>query len=264
MTGYKEVNAGLKSVVEYLNSIENVWNKTRTLKLYNVSFQAAAIIEKYPLVKEEYSEYDLFSWFCEDEYSNFIEWMKEEKRTDCREYIGRTSSFYLTDLHDSRIDYVLSNLLDKLYGGYYVIDIDENGQMIPFTDTDNYTESELIEEYQEGMDYIASGEFLQDIKKYLSDAIEIASYIDGFMKNQVETFTEYIDCKNEVLEEIAAQEQAEENAFIEKYGEIITNMTAIIEDFIKVSECTPTDASRIMHKALENVTIEDKAELKTA
>ena len=53
MKTYAEVNEGLKAVKDYLTSIEEVWNKTRNLKLYDVSFQAADIIEKYPLVKEE-------------------------------------------------------------------------------------------------------------------------------------------------------------------------------------------------------------------
>lgn len=263
MKTYAEVNEGLKAVKDYLTSIEEVWNKTRNLKLYNVSFQAAAIIEKYPLVKEEYSEYDLFSWFCENEYDNFTEWMKESNIEDCRNYIGRTSSFYLTDMHCDKIGYVIDTFLTNIYGGYYQVDIDEAGNMIPFTDTDNYTEADQIEDYQETMEYIASGEFLEDIKKELSDAVKIADYIDSFKKDQIELFTEYIECKNSDLEYEAEQEQKAEQAFIDTYGEVISNMTAVIENFISLTNCTITDAHKIITKAMEQVKVDDKA-LKTA
>ena len=255
MIGYAEVNEGLEQVVDYLNSIENVWSKARTLKLHEVSYQAADIIEEYPLVKDEYSECDLFNWFCEDEYRNFTEWMNEENIEDCREYIGRTSSFYLTNINDKRIDYVIGNLIDNINNGFYSVDIDENGKMIHFTDTDYYTEQEQIEEYQMDMEYFADGTFLDDVKKYLHDAVEIADYIDNFKKNQIAYFTEYIECKNDDLEYQAEQDAKEEKAFIDKYGQAIADMTQAIKEVIEKTGCTMSEANRIIGQAKEQVEI---------
>lgn len=254
MTTYQEVNNALKAIIDYLESIENVWNETRNLKLYDVSFHAGDIVDKYPLVKEEYNECDLFSWFCEDSYNQFTEWMQEEKIEDCRKYVGRTSSFYLTDMHCDTIGYVIDTLMTNIYGGYYQVDIDEDGNMIPFTDTEYYTESELIEEYQEGMEYVANGDFLKDIKKYFADAVKIAEYIDDFMKNQIECFTEYIEFQNEILEYQAEQEQKREQAFVEKYSKAISDITADIETVMIQAGCNIADMSRIISKAMEQVT----------
>ena len=254
MITYSDVNAGLKDVIDYLNSIENVWNEPRTLKLHDVSYQASDIIEKYPLVKAEYREDDLFSWFCDSEYMCFEEWMKEENIEDCRKYIGHTSSFYLTNIHDDRIDYVIANLFDAVSGCYAGIDVNENGRMIEYTDTEYFTEQEQIEETQPDMEYVACGEFLKDIKEYLSDAVEIADYIDSFKKNQIECFTEFIENRNDLLEYEAEQERAEEQAFIDKYAKVIIDTTAYIEDAIKKTGCTIGDARRIISKSFEAIT----------
>lgn len=246
---YEMVNAGLNKVIEYLNSIDNVWNETRNLKLYDVSFQAGDIIDRYPLVKE--NKCDLFSWFCDDSYNQFTEWMQEEGLKDCRSYVGRTSSFYLTDMHCDKIGYVIDTLMNTIYG--YNLDFDEDGNMIPFTDTDYYTEEELINEYQEDMEYIADGDFLRDIKDYFSDAVRIADYIDDFMKNQIEYFTEYIEDINNNLEYEQDQEEKEEAAFIEKYGKAISGLTADIEKVVIETGCTIAEATRMIHKAMEQV-----------
>ena len=256
MTGYKEVNEGLKQVIDYLKSIEHVWNKTRTLKLYKVAFQASGIIDKYPLVKEEYDGNDLFYWYCELEYDTFTEWMKENNIEDCRKYIGRTSSFYLTDIQDKNIGYTINNLLDSIDGGYYSLDIDKNGEMIPFTDTDYYTEAEQLEEAQEYMEYFASGKFLQDVKEYLHDAVQIADYIDTFMENQIAGFTDYIEGKNDDLEYQAEQEAKEEKAFMDKYIDTISGLTADIEEMIKTTGCTLSEARRIVWKSFEGITLD--------
>jgi hypothetical protein len=254
MITYNDVNNGMKQVKTYLESIENVWNESRNLKLYDVAFQAGDILEKYPLVKEEYKEDDLFTWFCEYEYECFTEWMNENNIDDCRSYIGRTSSFYLTDIHDDSIEQVIYNLFDKILG-YYPFDIDVEALMIPFQDTDYYTEAELIEEYQEDMEYIANGKFLQDIKDYLSDAVQIADYIDTFKKNQIAGFTEYIECKNDDLEYQAEQDAKEEQAFMDKYADAITDIAKAIQEVIEKTGCTMSEAIRIIGKAKEQIEI---------
>ena len=254
MTNYQDVNKALKQVVDYLKSTEHVWNQGRTLKLHAVSYECQDIINKYPLVKEEYKEDDLFSWFAEQEYDNFTEWMKENNIDDCRKYIGRTSTFYLTDIHDDNIGTVITELMNRIYD--YNIDFDDNGMMIPFTATDYYTEAELISEYQADMEYIASGEFLTDIKKYLHDAEEIADYIDDFMEHQVDYFKEYIECENDGLEYQAQKEAEEEQAFTDKFSGSIDRLTADIEAVIRDTGCTLSEARRIVNKSFEGITLD--------
>lgn len=249
MITYNDVNKGLAEVVEYLNSIEDVWNKTRTLKLYDVSYHAGEIIDKYPLVKAEYDNCDLFNMFCNNSYNDFESWLSEDGKTDCREYIGRTSSFYLTNIHDERIDYVLSNLIDCTTNGYYSVDFDDSCKMVHFTDTDYYTEAELIEEYQRDMEYFADGSFLKDVKEYMSDAIWIAKYIDDFMENQIDNFTEWIECLNSNIEYQAELEAEEEKTFTAKYAKAINDLTNAVEQVVKETGCTLSDLNRIMDKA---------------
>lgn len=255
MIGYTEVNKALDEVIAYLKEHENAWNETRTLKLHDVSYHGEEILDKYPLVKEEYKEYDLFNWFCEDEYNNFTEWMEENHIDDCRNYIGRTSSFYLTDLHDNSIGNVITELIEKVYN-YVGIDFSEDGHIEPFTATEYYTEAELIDEAQGEMRYIASGDFLKDTKKYLADAIEIADYIDTFKENQVANFEEYIQFKNELLEEAAEKEAEEEKTFTDKYFTAINNLTVDIERMIRQTGCTLADARRILSKSFEGITLD--------
>ena len=255
MYSYVDVNEALKGVVDYLQSIENVWNTPRTLKLYDVFFHGGEVIEKYPLVTANYSEDDLFTEFCEDSYNNFTAWMMENDIEDCRDYIGRTSSFYLTKIHDDNMMYVLNNLFDAVSGNFTGVDIDENCKMIPYTATEYYTEAELIEEYQPDMEYIACGEFLADVKGYLSDAVEIASYIDSFMEDQIDNFEIYIEALNEEAQEQADQEAAEEKAFTVLYQNAITDITAAIENVIRETGCTISEARRITNKSLDLVTV---------
>ena len=253
MIGYKEVNAGLAGVIEYMRSIENVWNTTRNLKLYDVSFHASEIIEKYPLVKQENNESDLFYNFCETQYDCFTEWIEEEnidKKTMV--YIGRTSSFYLTDLHDENIGTVISDLLSRISYGY--IDIDIAGTMIPFTASEYYTEEEQIEEAQAEMNYIACGDFLKDVKEYMQDAVKLADYIDSFKEHQIEYFTEEIEYLNSEIEEERERQEQEEKAFTDRYAGVIDGLAENIKEVLNQTAGNTADMRRIVNKSVELVT----------
>lgn len=253
MIGYDEVNKGLKEVADYLLSIENVWNKTRNLKLYDVSFHASEIADKYPLARDDRN--DLFYDFCQVEYDCFVEWMRENNLDQNKMvYIGRTSSFYMTDIHDDKIGNVITELLARIDGGYYSIDIDENGNMIHFSDTDYFTEQEQIENEQEYMEYIANGSFLVDVKKYLFDAVAIAGYIDSFKENQLAAFEEYVSCINDDLEYEREQEEKQEQEFCEKYAAAIKEVAATVKTIIDETACTIPEARHIVRNAMQTVT----------
>ena len=253
MIGYEEVNKGLQEVRDYLTSIESVWSDTRTLKLYDAFCKVSDILDEYPLVKENDGD-DIFYDFCQISYDDFTEWMEEEHIKDERKYIGRTSSFYLTDIHGKSMSAVIENLLASIDGGYYSIDVDDNCHMIHFADTEYFTEAEQIESEQEYMEYIANGEFLKDVKDYLKDAARIADYIDGFKENQVEYFKEYIESRNDIYAAEAEEEQQEEETFIDEHKTAIESITAAIEGIIKTTGCSIVEAWRIVNKSLDVVT----------
>lgn len=262
MTTYKDVDEGLKQVIDYLESIRDVWSKPRNLKLHKVAMDYMAIIDDFPLVKEEYKEDDVFSLFLEDEYNNFTEWMEENNITDCREYRWGTSTFDLTDIDNDVIGNVIDALLYKVYG-YYPIDINDKGEMIPFEKTDYYTEKEQIEEHQEPMTYIASGDFLKEIKSILHDAVEIANYIDSFKEKQIDIFKNYVSFLNEQIEWQKEQDEKEEKAFTDKYAGFISDLTETIEAMIRDSGCTLAEARRIIGKSFDNITLDGITEANT-
>lgn len=208
---YEMVSKAMKEVLEWLDSIENVWGEIRTLKLYDVFYEADKLINKYPLVKETYNADSIFYWFCEKSYDNFIEWMNEEGIKDERKYIGRTSSFYLTDLYAKDKKIVLAELIDKTVNGFNYLDFDDKGNMEKLDWGENmyghYTEEDLLLNAQDEMEYVASGKFFEDAKKIMQDAIRIADYIDSFMKNQVTYFEEELQFREDELEYQAEQDK---------------------------------------------------------
>ena len=200
MYTYEDGNKGIQKCFEYFKSIENVWGKMRNLKLYDVFFEAENILKKFPLVSEQYSSKydDVFHAFCDMSYQDFVDWMKEEGIKDERVYIRRTSSFYLTDVHDKTDKMAFQNVLDHVYAGN--VTFDKDLKVEPFTWSDSYSEKELIEHYQNEMEYLANGDFQKDIEEYFKDAVKIAEYLDSFQENQIQYFTEWLQETEEYLE----------------------------------------------------------------
>ena len=200
---YEDVNKGIEKVMDYLKSIENVWNEMRNLKLYDAFFEAEKLLDDYPLVKEEENDYSkVFHMFCDSAYANFEDWIKEEGINDSRKYIRRTSSFYLTDIHDRNQLFVFYNALDAAYGWTNLSFSLKDGKvcMDKYETDESCTEQEYIQEAQDEMKYFADGECLSDIKKYFEDPVKEAEYIDSFKENQVEYFKEWLQNWEDFLE----------------------------------------------------------------
>lgn len=220
---YDDVNKAIQNVAKYMKSIENVWNEGRNLKLYDAFFNAEELLKKYPLVEAETTYYDAFHEFCDDAYNiGFKEEIDNGFIEDLRVYVGRTSTFYITDVHDSRDNMVnvIYSLLQNINDN---IDFEFNDDltMKPLTWSDYYSESELIEEYQDDMKYLVK-EFIYDVKKYMKNAIELAKYIDTFKENQLTYFDEFLANWNEnILERIEAEKKAELEAKIQAGCEAI-------------------------------------------
>lgn len=245
MNTINDAKKGIQRVIDYLKENENVWNTSRTLKLYDAFFKSDELMNQYPLVAEKYNASDLFYWFCEDSLEEFTEWMKECDISDCREYIGRTSSFYLTDLHDDNMNGVIETLIDYNYGWLCGLELSVSDSEI------NIEITEEEEEAPANLDYLAN-DFLDDVKRYLADAVKIAEYIDGFMQNQVGYFKEFIEFRNEILKEEAEEEAKKEADFLGKYSELISAMTNTFKEIIEKTG-SEADARGIVYRAMGKV-----------
>ena len=187
-------NQEMGKVINYLKETESAWNTMMNLKMYDAFFEAEDICKEFPIVLEEYNDdwYEEFHEWCDLEYNTFIEDMGFDGITDCREYIGRTSSFYLTNIHDDTMVYVLYNLLGEIASWGWFTFKTENGKIV-------LDEKEITEQTEE-FEYIVSGEFLKDTKEFLKDAVWIADYINGFKENQVNSFRTYMELQNDMIE----------------------------------------------------------------
>ena len=205
---YDDVNKAIKNVMGYMNSIENIWNKTRNLKLYDVFFNCEKIVSKYPLLKD--SGRDVFYDFCDIQYRSFEEEIENGYIEDRRVYIGRTSSFYITDLNDKTPVYVLYNLLNEVAGFniYDTFDFNDDLTVKPF-ESDYFTQEELLEQYGGDMEYLVK-EFIYDVKEFMNSAIELAKYLDDFQKNQIEYFEEYCEEEENYLQYEKEEEKKRE------------------------------------------------------
>ena len=208
---YDDVNKAIKNVAMYMKSIENVWNEARNLKLYDAFFKADELPKKYPLVEAETNSYDAFYDFCNDAYTfGLQDEFDNGYLQDLRVYVGRTSTFYITNIRDSKdnMTNVIYELIETINGNIG-IDFNDDLTMKPLTWSDYYTEAELIEEYQGDMEYLVK-EFIYDVKKYMQEAIKLAEYIDTYKENQVDYFDEWLSNENDrILQQIEENKKAE-------------------------------------------------------
>lgn len=191
---YQILKEGIKLINDEM--VENL-GKQENLKLYDIAFNAN---------DNDYESY--FYDFCVDNYEQFKE--VEKSFYTKREYIGRTSSFYIVSnggcigsCYNGKDYSNLSNLDKKIM----VIDeylTSRISGMINIYDDMSVFDADIryISEYDEDSQIIE--EIIEDMKQYLlSDLEEINNtykYIANFKENQVEYWNEYIEClKSEEL-----------------------------------------------------------------
>ena len=206
---YEDVNKGMRKVLSYLEETKWIWEPLRDLKLHECFFQLEDILNEYPLIKENWGKDNCWNWFVEAAYSGFLDWIKEDGITDRRDYIGRTSKFYLTKIHD-RKEYIVDNLLGEVCGSLHYLDFDSDGKMQKLG-WGSYSEEEILDFAQEEMRYFAETGtkdcFLSDVKSFMEDAEKIASYIDDYKINQVKYMREVFQNNESILEESRAFEE---------------------------------------------------------
>lgn len=231
-----KANAEVQKTIEYLKENEYVWGKTRNLKLYDVSHYMWKDMEKdFPYLYAEesesaMSEHGLFYWFCDREYDCYKEWAEGHNidLNKIMKYVGRTSSFYLTDLHSNYyygMDCLLYDFINNVASDYY-INIDKKTLELSIDefrvedDEEDWTHDEAMEDLK-----LIAEDLYNYVVEELKDAKIVADFIDNYMDNQVEVFKEYCKYEEEKLIEEKEQEEAEEKKandncleIKEKYG----------------------------------------------
>lgn len=186
-------NDKLKKCYEALMKVEGKWDNALDLKLHDITDTIVSDTAYGKLtLKLDYDSFIiLFNDFCQSQYEFFNESCFETLKkyndfADISEYIGRTSKFYITDLHDRKnaCTYLLYKFLE---------------------DT---TEIELLSEYeidvQKTLEWYEDNTTLcfdllfviNDLEAITNDFIHDINYVYDYVKEtkdkQVEYFTEYV------------------------------------------------------------------------
>lgn len=183
-----KANENLKRAIEVIKNNQAAF-ESMNLKLHDTSYYSWKSAETdFPEIEEDMN--DLFYDFCDVSYMFLEEDFKENGyEWEKRQYIGRTSSFYLsgyqirgyrTETED--IDSILYEIIEK-YGYYDSIPDIQDGKIVI---------DEYIEDSKANIEYIASEEFIQDFNKEISGILKMYEYIKDFKDNQVEYFKEYL------------------------------------------------------------------------
>ena len=197
-----QANENLARAIEIFKENEDALDYM-DLKLHSAFYYSSDIKDDFPELEDD--ENDLFYWYCEDTYNQMIEDFKERGYDfDKREYVGRTSSFYLdkdyqTDYKFTYMDDLLTHIVDKHGYNDAMPDI-EDGKI---NENDPYLEYEGC-----NIGYIASEDFIKDLEGDLAPIIGMYSYIKDVKDNQVKYFKEYLANRQEIV--IYEKEKEEE------------------------------------------------------
>lgn len=189
-----KANKVLNNVKEFLTTNKDLFLTSTNLKLYDAFYKAENLND--------------FNFFCELSFNDFQEDIEEQTGKDFYKnvhYIGRTSSFYcvndelynniITEKESINFNDTLYNFFYDLWGCNMTLNFNKKGGSI-----DTIELLEDIEKYDMDKNYIAnelnyiiSGEFLEDIKKLFENSIYIYNYIKGFKENQIEYFNDFLE-----------------------------------------------------------------------
>ena len=194
-------NSKLYKAQELLAETEHMWNKSMNLKLYEACYMTAFTKDiaggKVTIELDREEADSLFDIFCQDAFSFFKDKTFEDLKVyqdfcDIADYIGRTSSFYLTEMHN---DYK-----NKYSVALYAIDDDllsdvelktENGIVqIDFDRTMDFYDDDY-ERLCLDLTYIING-LVEHVESILADVKMVYDYIVDFKQRQKEMFTEYV------------------------------------------------------------------------
>jgi hypothetical protein len=188
-----KANKVLNNVKEFLTTNKDLFLTSTNLKLYDAFFNTENL--------------DNFYIFCDCYFDQFKEDIKEQTGQDFYKlvhYIGRTSSFYcvnddlynniITEKESINFNDTLYNLFCDLWGCNMLLNFNKTGGAI-----DTIELLKDIEAYDNDkhdtinqLNYIVSGEFLEDIKKTFKNSLIVFNTIKSYKEDQICAFNDFV------------------------------------------------------------------------
>jgi hypothetical protein len=194
-------NSQLYKAQQLLADSETMWNKYMDLKLHEACgmtvFEKDIIGGKVKIELEDAEASELFCHFCQDAFSEFQDTTFEDFETfinfsDIADYIGRTSKFYLTKMHNDYKDKYATALYEIASDLLADIELKTENDMVQvdFEKTMEFYDEDY-EHLAVDLSYITNG-LVEHIENILKDVKVCYDYIEDFKKRQKEMFTEYV------------------------------------------------------------------------
>lgn len=194
-------NSKFYKAQELLAETEHMWNEYMDLKLHDACgmtvFTKDIAGGKVTIELDGKEADSLFDIFCQDAFSTFQDMSFEDLKifldfNDIADYIGRTSSFYLTKMHNNYKDKYATALYE--IAGDLLSDVElkiENDMIkVDFDRTMEFYDEDYERLYLDLM-YIING-LVEHVESILEDVKTVYDYIENFKKEQKEMFTEYV------------------------------------------------------------------------
>lgn len=194
-------NSKLYKAQELLKEAEPMWNKYMDLKLHDACGMTVFIKDiaggKVTIELDGKEADSLFDIFCQDAFNTFRDMSFEDLKifldfNDIADYIGRTSSFYLTKMHNNYKDKYATALYE--IAGDLLSDVElkiENDMIkVDFDRTMEFYDEDYERLYLDLM-YIING-LVEHVESILADVKMVYNYIVDFKQRQKEMFTEYV------------------------------------------------------------------------
>lgn len=194
-------NAQLYKAQKLLAESENMWNQSMNLKLYDACTMTKFTKEiaggKVTIELESEEASELFYSFCQDAFSTFQDMTFEDcdhfiNFSEIADYIGRTSSFYLTEMHNdykNKFAVALYQVAPDLIADIE-LKTENNMVKVDFKQTMEFYDEDY-ERLAVDLTYIIDG-LVEHIENILKDVKMVYDYIENFKKEQKEMFTEYV------------------------------------------------------------------------
>ena len=193
-------NMQLKKSLDLLKESENMWNEPLDLKLHDVymmhELEKEVDGEKITIPVENEKYQGLFYEFCEDIYNEFLKWCAENLEVfsgfcDMADYIGRTSKFYLSKMHNDWNDKYAAALYEIAEDLMADVDLKEVGDTFQ---VDLEKSMEFYDDYESlavDLVYIIEG-ITEHVENVLHDIKAVYDYIADVKDSQCKLFTEYV------------------------------------------------------------------------
>lgn len=194
-------NSKLYKAQELLAETEHMWNKYMDLKLHDAcgmtTFTKEIVGGKVTIELNPEEVDSLFDIFCQDAYSFFKDRTFEDLKVyqdfcDIADYIGRTSKFYLTTMHNDYKD-KYATALYKIAGDLLSdveLKIENDTIKVDFDRTMEFYDEDYERLYLD-LTYIIN-DIVDDVESVLKDVKMVYDYIVDFKQRQKEMFTEYV------------------------------------------------------------------------